>query len=223
MNFTYPLPTISVYDLYNTFKINVYFCRLPPPPPQKFVQFLQFLLMIVRNFDPIHVLAAWPIQGQCCGMSVWPPSQAGLLSLLTKEQSNKKIMYRCNSTTDLIAVLTLYIYHLVHYRACLALQCTHQEVFVPSVILCWGGGGGGGGGGFFYGAPPPPPPSPTSELKGTPASRKRISTRNKRSNAISLSTLYQDEEEDAVRFPGDEDPDFVNTTPFKARKKQKRY
>ena len=70
--------------------------------------------------------------------------------------------------------------------------------------------------------------SPTLELKVTPASRKRVSTRNKRSSAISLSTLYQDEEEDksAMRFPAsDEDPDFLpsNTTPFKARKKQKRY
>ena len=64
--------------------------------------------------------------------------------------------------------------------------------------------------------------SPTAELKVTPSSRKRASTRNKRSSAISLSTLYQDEEEDAVIV---EDPDFLpsNTTPFKARKKQKRY
>ena len=151
---------------------------------------------------------------------VWPPSQVSLLSLLTKDQSNNKISHGCHSimplyfTIDLIAC----VYHLllfVHYRACLALQCIHQEVFVHRITAC-----------FSVSLPLSPlsPPSPTSEQKTTPASRKKISTRNKRSNAISLSTLYQDEEEDVVRFPGDEDPDFVplNTPPFKARKKQKR-
>lgn len=71
--------------------------------------------------------------------------------------------------------------------------------------------------------------SPTDELKATPASRKRASSRNKRSSAVALSTLYREEEEKQVRdgmeFVGDDDPDFLpaNITPFKARKRQKRH